>query len=136
MTRQNELIQLRKYPHHYLWDIPRARWTNDDLENLNNPKEFKGIPSKRTYRKKSNVSDAHEDLQPYIKKTIGPRKATKPYLSKVVFTKDGISQTFPSIAQAARDTAEPIGNIYAFANNHRQPMDGSTWKKVINENSV
>lgn len=36
MTRQEEILTLRKYPRHYLWNKPRNQWTPEDVENLKN----------------------------------------------------------------------------------------------------
>ena len=36
MTRQEEILTLRKYPRHYLWHKPRKDWTDEDIENLKN----------------------------------------------------------------------------------------------------
>ena len=36
MTKQEEILTLRKFPRHYLWNKPRNQWTPEDLENLKN----------------------------------------------------------------------------------------------------
>lgn len=36
MTKQEEILTLRKYPRHYLWNKPRNQWTPEDMENLKN----------------------------------------------------------------------------------------------------
>lgn len=133
MNRQDEILQLRKYPHHYLWDIPRIDWTDDDLENLKNPEEMKGVQTKRKYVKDTNKEADEVAFVPAAKKE-KKRKTTKPYLTEVVFTKNGVSQNFKSVVQASQITGEPVGNIYPFITGIRTPKDGSTWKKALIEN--
>lgn len=36
MTHQEEILTLRKYPRHYLWNKPRNQWTQQDIFNLEN----------------------------------------------------------------------------------------------------
>lgn len=128
MTKQEEIAQLRKHPKHYLWDIPRSLWTQQDLINLMNPDQEPVNPQKRQYNKQEELVSDVKPKAPFIK----PRKSKKPYSSKVIFTKDGKSTTYASIAEASRLTEIPLGDIYAFANNQRKPTDSSSWVKVLN----
>jgi hypothetical protein len=62
MTKQEEILKLRDHPNHYLWNVPRNQWTNEDLENLKNPKSHHA-----KNRKNAQVRRASPAPKPVVK---------------------------------------------------------------------
>jgi hypothetical protein len=108
MTKQEEMTQLRKFPHHYLWNKNRSKWTEEDLVNLATATEG--------YRKGNGYNS--NKGQPVLQH------------------KEGETITYPSIVQASRKTGIPIGQIYNAVNGHIAFGGGFKWEKtVINNNN-
>jgi hypothetical protein len=109
MTRQEEIIQLRKFPHHYLWNKNRAAWTEEDLANLENP-------TLNTFRNRPEV----------VVKTNNFKREGQP----VALVIKGNRTEFRSVAAAARATQIKPAKIYAALNGY-SAFAGAQWEKII-----
>lgn len=102
MTKQEELLKLREFPHHYLWNKKRSQWTAQDVENLKNANE--NSP-------KCNGNTMH-------------RK--QPVLQHL----DGEKIEFESCVQASKSTGIPVQGIYAVVNGKQSTAGGCKWEKI------
>jgi hypothetical protein len=102
MTKQEELQQLRKFPHHYLWNKKRAQWTAQDLVNLETADE----DSRKCNGKNKNGG------QPVIQHL------------------DGEKIKFESCSEASRQTGVSLQQIYSAVNGHTKTAGGCKWEKT------
>ena len=100
-TRQQEIIELRKYPRHYLQNVVRWKWTDQDIENL-----FNG--------------SKNPDLA---------RKHIKIYGQRVSMTDNGVVTEFDSIPKAVKSTGITIGTLRGVLKRGID-AHGRIWKKI------
>jgi hypothetical protein len=102
MTKQEELEQLRKFPHHYLWNKNRSKWTEEDLVNLiNSPLGYK----------KGNWYNSNKG-QPVVQ-YVGNEKIE-----------------FKSVVEAHQKTGVPLQQIYSAVNGNIEFGGGFKWEKI------
>jgi hypothetical protein len=104
MTHQEEMIVLRKYPKHYLWNKRRRDWTPEDL------KSFNSLSADAPLKLKKRVNN----YQPVIQH------------------KDGHKIEYASVIEASIKSGVSKASIYAVVNGHSQTAGGCKWEKVIN----
>ena len=113
MTREQERQILRQNMNHYLWNKPRAEWTDQDLINLEG-KSIGGTP------KPESVYDR-------------PR-TRKVYKQPIVVIKDGEEKTFESVALCAAELELEPNAIYARLNGHlKNKGEYQFFKSKINQ---
>lgn len=105
MTKQEEILLLRKFPHHYLWNKNRSKWTPEDLRNL-------------------EILNEPENA---IAFRIAKVKATG---QPVIQHKEGQQIEFPSVVVAAIKTGIKKNSIYNCINGHCELAGGFKWEKI------
>ena len=100
MTREQERQILRQNMNHYLWNKPRAEWTEQDLKNLE-AKSVNGVPKTKA------VFDR-------------PRRTKKVYNQPVIAIKDGEETIYESVALCAAELEIEPNAIYAKINGHQK----------------
>ncbi|NRT11504.1 hypothetical protein [Flavobacterium sp. 14A] len=104
MTKEEEILKLREFPHHYLWNKRRSEWTEADLYNLENADENS---------RKCNGKNVNNQ-QPVIQ------------------ILDGEKIQFESCSEASRRTGVSIQGIYRVVNGHQATAGGCKWEKASN----
>lgn len=100
MTREQERQILRQNMNHYLWNKPRAEWTEQDLKNL----EGKGI-------------NGNKIEKPVVFERPRTRKT---YKQPIVVVKDGVDTLYESVALCAAELEIEPNTIYAKLNGHQK----------------
>jgi hypothetical protein len=104
MSHQEECIQLRKFPHHYLWNKRRSKWTTQDIKNFNDL--VNNVPVKKT--------------------------KSRGALGQAVWQHvNGEKKQFESVVQASRATSIPAHQIYTALSGSCRTAGGFKWEKII-----
>lgn len=102
MTKEQELQLLRQDNRHYLWNKPRAKWTTEDLHNLEN-----GIKT----RPKTTQIKMSKQAVLYVKRGEMPVK-------------------FESVVEASKQTSINDQTIYAILNGRKEQLSEQHFYKV------
>lgn len=109
MTKQEEILTLRKYPRHYLWNKPRNQWTPEDVENLKN-----GVI-------KNNTSEKLPDRYACLR-------------TPVVLIKDNCSKEFQSVKDLQEELKVPYSSLVNILNGMaKQRKEFQIFKSKINQ---
>lgn len=99
MTREQERQILRQNMNHYLWNKPRAQWTEQDIKNLEG----------------KSINGAVKTAAVFDK----PR-TRKSYKQPIIVIKDGEDVLYESVALCAEELEIEPNTIYAKLNGHQK----------------
>lgn len=102
MTKQEEILTLRKFPRHYLWNKPRNQWTPEDIENLKN-----GVI-------KRSIEQIRLECAPRTKNISRNSHRKQP----VVLVVENKQQCFESVKELSQELDMPYSSLTNILNGH------------------